>query len=187
MRRAAFHREHDVVCRQTRRRPANVVVRDRCKMVQDVWPVARALEFKTASRTSSWTSRVLGTCADADPSSSAPRTELPRCRCGLTTFRRCSQRRVCEPTPNAYLYRTRVLLLLLLNARAVSSMPGVCEVLNNKTHSTTRAGGVSVVARGRQAAYGARPMESRKLMAAAACRTEVASADTMAAEMAAVW
>ena len=35
--------------------------------------------------------------------------------------------------------------------------------------------------------YGARPMESRKLMTAAACITEVASANTMAEDMAARW
>ena len=65
----------------------------------------------------------------------------------------------------------------------------VREILNNKTHNTTRAGGMGVVARGRQVAYGARPtcMESRKLMAAAACIMEVASAYVMAADMAAVW
>ena len=40
---------------------------------------------------------------------------------------------------------------------------------------------------GRQTAYGARPSESRKLRAAAACIAEVASANAMAAEMAAVW
>ena len=44
-----------------------------------------------------------------------------------------------------------------------------------------------VVAQGRRATQGVRPMLSRKLMAAAACMTEVASADTMAAEMAATW
>ena len=42
-------------------------------------------------------------------------------------------------------------------------------------------------AQGRQAAYGARPKESQKLRATAACITEVASANAMAAEMAAVW
>ena len=41
-------------------------------------------------------------------------------------------------------------------------------------------------AQGRQAAYGARPKESQKLRATAACITEVASANAMAAEMAAV-
>ena len=35
--------------------------------------------------------------------------------------------------------------------------------------------------------YGARPMESRKLMAPAACIIEVASANTMAEDMAARW
>ena len=35
--------------------------------------------------------------------------------------------------------------------------------------------------------YGARPMESRKLMTAVACITEVASANTMAEDMAARW
>ena len=35
--------------------------------------------------------------------------------------------------------------------------------------------------------YGARPMESRKLMAEAACITEVASANAMAADTAATW
>ena len=35
--------------------------------------------------------------------------------------------------------------------------------------------------------YGARPMESRKLMTSAACITEVASANTMAEDMAARW
>ena len=40
---------------------------------------------------------------------------------------------------------------------------------------------MGVAAQGRQVAYGARPMESRKLMAAAACITEVESANAMAA------
>ena len=44
---------------------------------------------------------------------------------------------------------------------------------------------MGVAALGRQPAYGARPRESRKLRAAAACMTEVASANAMAAEMAA--
>ena len=46
---------------------------------------------------------------------------------------------------------------------------------------------MGVAALGRQTAYGARPSKSRKLRAAAACMTEVASANAMAAEMAAVW
>ena len=47
---------------------------------------------------------------------------------------------------------------------------------------------MGVTALGRQAACGARPKdESWKLRAAAACITEVASANAMAAEMAAVW
>ena len=49
---------------------------------------------------------------------------------------------------------------------------------------------MGVAAQGRQAAYGARPKESQKLRAAAACinkRGGVASANAMAAEMAAVW
>ena len=55
------------------------------------------------------------------------------------------------------------------------------------TQYYTRAGAMGVAALGRQTAYGARPSESRKLRAAAACMTEVASANAMAAEMAAVW
>ena len=46
---------------------------------------------------------------------------------------------------------------------------------------------MGVAAQGRQAAYGARPKESQKLRAAAACIKEVASANAMAVEMAAVW
>ena len=42
---------------------------------------------------------------------------------------------------------------------------------------------MGVAAQGRQAAYGARPKESRKLMAVAARITEVASAKAMAREI----
>ena len=41
------------------------------------------------------------------------------------------------------------------------------------TQYYTRAGAMGVAALGRQTAYGARPSESRKLRAAAACMTEV--------------
>ena len=44
------------------------------------------------------------------------------------------------------------------------------------TQYYTRAGAMGVAALGRQTAYGARPSESRKLRAAAAAMTEVASA-----------
>jgi hypothetical protein len=76
VRRAALDRERDVVCRQTRRRPAKVVVQDRCKMVQDVWPVARVLEFEAASRTGSWTSWALRARVEAAQDSSARHAQL---------------------------------------------------------------------------------------------------------------
>ena len=63
-------------------------------------------------------------------------------------------------------------------------MCGVLNKTNTQYYAVGRNGG------GRARAthtYGARPMESRKLRASAACIMEVASANTMAEDMAARW
>ena len=63
----------------------------------------------------------------------------------------------------------------------------VWSIKQKKTHSNYAVGRNSGGRARATHTYGARPMESRKLMTLAACMTEVASANTMADDMAARW